>query len=159
MIFGGPLLLSIQNVMAWLAFWACVGVMIWIAVRKPYYIKMMTKLPKEYTPVIGTNNATLIWYAKAYGKKILSSEQCIAVVKGEDPSKVVSKLPNAQSAVKTTAPVKKPAPQAAFTPPKMQSAAPVNKPALQANFCRKCGAQLLADTKYCRKCGTEIIKR
>ncbi|WP_440451341.1 zinc-ribbon domain-containing protein [Ruminococcus intestinalis] len=46
--------------------------------------------------------------------------------------------------------------------PKVQpvAEAPVSENAtiVQSNFCRKCGAQLQADSGFCHECGIEIIK-
>ena len=128
---------TLTSVAAWLIFLASAGFIAWGIVREEVYKKMMPKLPKKYTPVIGSLNEELIAYADARGKKILNPDECIATVKGYD-----------QISTPTTPEVE----------PIAESSASENTTTVQANFCRKCGAQLQADSGFCYKCGTEIIK-
>ena len=106
-------------------------------ISEPRYKKMMKNLPKKYTPVMGSLNPELIEYAEALGKKIPNLDECIATVKGYD-----------QVATSATPKVQ----------PVVESTAPENTTTVQSNFCRKCGAQLQADSGFCHKCGTEIVK-
>jgi ribosomal protein L40E len=86
---------------------------------------------------MGSLNPELIEYAEALGKKIPNLDECIATVKGYD-----------QVSTPATPEVE----------PIAESSASENTTTVQANFCRKCGAQLQADSGFCHKCGTEIVK-
>ena len=128
---------TLTSVAAWLIFLASGGFIAWGIAREEVYKKMMPKLPKKYTPVIGSLNEELIAYAGARGKKIPNPDECIATVKGYD------QIPSsATPEVKSVA----------------ESSVSKNTTTAQANFCRKCGAQLQADSGFCHKCGTEVVK-
>lgn len=135
MISGLVAFATLTSVAAWLIFLASAGFIAWGIAREEVYKKMMPKLPKKYTPVIGSLNEELIAYAGALGKTIPNPDECIATVKGYD-----------QVATPVT--------------PKVQPVAESsseNTTTVQSNFCRKCGAQLQADSGFCHKCGTKII--
>lgn len=127
----------LTSVVAWLIFLASVGFIVWSIVRESAYKKMMSNLPKRYTPVIGSLNAELIEYAEALGKTIPNPDECMATVKEYDQVTNAS-TPKVQ--------------------PVVENSASENTTTVQSNFCRKCGAQLQADSGFCHKCGTEIIK-
>lgn len=128
---------TLTSVAAWLIFLASAGFFAWGIAREEVYKKMMPKLPKKYTPVIGSLNEELIAYADALGKTIPNPDECIATVKGYDQVDAPA-TPKVQPVVET--PVSE------------------NTITAQPNFCHKCGAQLQADSGFCHKCGTEIIK-
>ncbi len=125
------------SVIAWLIFIACVSFIAWGIIREEVYNKMMIKLPTNSIPVIGSLNEELIDYAAKLGKKIPNPDECIAIVKGYD-----------QVATPVTPKVQ----------PVAESSSSENTTTVQSNFCRKCGAQLQADSGFCHKCGTEIVK-
>ena len=128
---------TLTSVAAWLIFLASAGFIAWGIAREEVYKKMMPKLPKKYTPVIGSLNEELIAYAGALGKTIPNPDECIATVKGYD-----------QIATPATPKVQ----------PVAESSSSEYTTTVQSNFCRKCGAQLQADSGFCHKCGTEIVK-
>lgn len=128
----------LTSVTAWLIFLASAGFFAWSIIREEVYKKMMPKLPKKYTPVIGSLNAELIKYAEALGKTIPNLDECIATVKGYDQVANTS-TPKVQPVVENTA--------------------SANNTTVQSNFCRKCGTRLQANSGFCHKCGTKIIKQ
>ena len=75
---------TLTSVAAWLIFLASAGFFAWGIAREEVYKKMMLKLPKKYTPVIGSLNAELIKYAEVLGKTIPAPDECIATVKAYD---------------------------------------------------------------------------
>ena len=125
------------SLVAWLIFAALLAIIVTAFISESRYKKMMKNLPKEYTPVIGSLNAELIEYSDAFGTKIPNPDECIEIVKGYDS--VSNLAANTNNITATTE--------------KGTSAI------VTANFCRKCGAQLQADSDFCHKCGTEIIKQ
>ena len=72
----------LTSVLAWLIFISSVGFIVWGIAREEVYKKMMVKLPKGCTPIIGSLNAELIEYANQRGKKIPNPDECIEIVKG-----------------------------------------------------------------------------
>lgn len=73
---------TLTSVVAWLIFIASAGFIVWGIAREEVYKKMMVKLPKECTPVIGSLNEELIEYANNHGKTIPTPDECIEIVKG-----------------------------------------------------------------------------
>jgi ribosomal protein L40E len=126
---------TLTSVAAWLIFLASAGFIAWGIIREEVYKKMMPKLPKKYTPVIGSLNFELIEYAGVLGKTIPNPDECIATVKGYDQV-VNDSTPKVQ--------------------PVVENAAFANNTTVQSNFCRKCGTQLLIDTVFCNKCGAKV---
>lgn len=124
---------------AWLIFAAFLAIIVTAFISESRYKKMMRKLPKVYTPVMGSLNTELIEYAGALGKTIPNPIECIATVKSygqitnTSTSKVQPTVDNTTSENNTTT--------------------------VQSNFCRKCGTKLQPDSSFCHKCGTEIIKQ
>ncbi len=121
-----------SSVASWLIFLSCIGFLAWLIVREESYKKMMTKLSKENTPVIGSLNPELINFANALGKTIPNPDKIIEIVKGFDhvPNTTINKAPITEN----------------------------NDSTVTSNFCRKCGAKLQADSGFCHKCGTEVVK-
>lgn len=122
---------TLTSIIAWLIFLASAGFIVWGIAREEIYKKMMRKLPKKYTPVIGSLNAELIEYAGTLDKTIPNPDECITIVREYDQN-INDSIPKVQPAVDNTI--------------------------VQSNFCRKCGTQLQADSDFCHKCGTETIK-
>lgn len=67
---------------AWLIFGAFLAIVVTAFISEPRYKKMMKKLPKEHTPVLGSLNPDLIEYANNLGKTIPTPDECIEIVKG-----------------------------------------------------------------------------
>lgn len=127
------------GVTTWLVFLASVGIIAWGSfLRKEVYKRMMSKFPKEYTPVIGSLNKELIAYAGSLKKTIPNPGECIATVKGYDQVANTSVL-NVQ--------------------PVVESADSENTTTVQSRFCCECGAQLQAEDVFCHECGTKSIKQ
>ena len=82
LISGIAALATLTSVVAWLIFIASAGFIVWGIAREEVYKKMMVKLPKECTPVIGSLNEELIQYANSQGKTIPTPDECIEIVKG-----------------------------------------------------------------------------
>lgn len=131
---------DVTSLAAWLILLGVIGITALLVAREEGYKKMMPKLPKQYTPVIGSLNEELIEYANALGKTIPNPDECIEIVKGYDQIPNVS-ANKTQSTIDTT-----------------ENDTSDNNTVVIANFCRKCGTQLQADSGFCHKCGTEIIK-
>ena len=72
------------SVDAWLILFASIGIIACYILREVLYKRMLRKLPKKYTPVIGSDNYELIEYAESLGKKIPDPDECIAIVKAYD---------------------------------------------------------------------------
>jgi len=122
---------------AWSIFAAFLAIVVTAFISEPRYKKMMKNLPKKHTPVIGSLNAELIKYAQALGKTIPGPDECIAIVKGYD------QVAHTSTTIQ----------------PVVENAVPANNTTVQHIFCRKCGAQLQANSSFCHKCGTEIMKQ
>lgn len=138
-IFSGIAAISLRtNPVAWLIFGAFLAIVVTLFISEPRYKKMMKNLPKEYTPVLGSLNAELIEYAEHLGKSIPNPDETIEIVKGYDKS--VNLADEKMQAVNENTTLAN------------------SSNAVQCNFCRKCGAQLQADSGYCHECGTKITK-
>lgn len=122
---------QLPTVAGWLFFLANIGVVAWAIVRKVVYPKKMSKLPRAYTPVIGSFNPSLIRVAAGVGRTMPTPDECIGAVRGYNQKAEVVQ------------PFIAPAEKRGFAP---------------ANFCRKCGTKLKANRIFCHKCRTEIMK-
>lgn len=131
---------DVTSLVAWSFLLGIVGIFALLVAREENYKKMMSKLPKRYTPVIGSLNEELIEYASALGKTIPNPDECIEIVKGYDQIPNIS-ANRAQSSIDST-----------------KNNASVNNTVETINFCRKCGVSLHKDSVFCHKCGTEIVK-
>ena len=132
---------TLTSVVAWLIFLSCIGFFVWGIAREEVYKKMMVILPKQYTPIIGSLNQELIEYASKHGGTIPTPDECIEYV--QEHQKTL--LEEEQHAAQKSDPINPVAATAKCMTP-------------EYNYCRKCGAQLQADSSFCHKCGTEIIK-
>ena len=129
------------SIIAWLIFVALASVVVWGIVSESSYKKMMKKLPKQYTPVIGTLNQELVEYANALGKKIPTPEETIAIVKAyKSDYRPYQKNANKQEKKKENLTVGE---ESNFT---------------EYIFCRKCGNKLFNDSDFCHKCGKEVVR-
>lgn len=70
------------NPVAWLVFSGLLAIVITAIISEPRYKKMMKKLPKEYTPVIGSLHPDLVNHARLLKTTIPTPEECIATVMG-----------------------------------------------------------------------------
>lgn len=127
------------SIVAWLVFLAFLGGIIYGIVTEKQYKKAMGRLPKKYTPVIGSLNEELIAYARHLGGNVPSPDECIEIVSRYRKSYMATIIstPSVEKNVVT-------------------SADGDNIEAVV--FCRKCGMQLQVDSNFCHKCGTEVIR-
>ncbi len=130
-ISGISAVLNLMSVTPWLVFLASIGVIIWAIGRKLAYPKKMLQLPKEYTPVIGSFNPSLITVATGIDKTMPTPDECIAAVRGYN-QKTEEVQPVASVENRGFAPV---------------------------NYCRQCGTKLKANMIFCHKCRAEITKK
>lgn len=130
---------DVTSLVAWLFLLGIVGIFTLLVRREEKYRKMMPKLPKRYTPVIGSLNEELIAYATALGKTIPNPDECIEIIKSYD------QIPTASTDI--TLPLIDDA----------ENNASDNNTIVRTNFCRKCGVSLHEESGFCHKCGTEII--
>lgn len=130
------------SVVAWLIFIALLAIIVIAFISEPRYKKMMAKLPKEYTPILGSLNADLIEYAEHIGKTIPTPDDTIKTVKDFGSSINLSQE-KIQLAVEES------------ISGKCTASADGDKKA-PCSFCRKCGAQLQTGSGFCNKCGTKV---
>lgn len=132
------------SIIAWLVFAAFLGVFVYAFYTESHYKKIMANLPKQFTPVIGSLNEELIEYAKEKGVTIPDPNEVMKIVDSDGEWPSISKTDN--SPVIDTIECEDKEPQ-------------LDKGSkIQYGFCRKCGAQLLADSGFCHKCGTKIAE-
>lgn len=131
---------TLTSVTAWLIFLASAGFIAWLIAREAVHKRMMPKLPKQYTPVIGSLNPELIRYANALNKTIPTPDECIAAVSGYTQNGNAS------------------ANKVQFVAETVGSDSSSDNTEPQIYFCRKCGTNLQADSVFCHKCGTEVVK-
>ncbi len=73
-------LMEPDSVAAWLIFLISAGVIVWEFIRETAHERTVLRLPKKYTPVIGSTNPELIEYAKTLGKTIPDPFECMKIV-------------------------------------------------------------------------------
>lgn len=146
---------ELDNVVAWLVFAVSLGYCIWGGMRESMYKKILLKLPKEYTPVIGSQNEELIAYAAYMGRRVPTPDECTTIVKEycndaqeecHADKSAISGESNANN-IDTEKDIS--SNQAAA----VHSDEPLDD---HANFCRKCGTKLKSDSVFCHNCGTRL---
>ncbi|MBP1587020.1 MAG: zinc ribbon domain-containing protein [Clostridia bacterium] len=139
-ICGLVALASPKSVVGWLLLAVSIGLLVWIFIGETVYIKRMEKLPKEFSPVIGSTNLELSAYAEAQNETIPSQDEVIQTLNNygmnsslnntDDSATVEEKCHNGAmpSVVETV------------------------------YYCRKCGAKLPDGSDFCNKCGMRQIR-
>ena len=69
-----------NNIIAWSIFAVFLGIIMYGFITEKTYRRLMLNLPKQYIPVIGSQNEVLITCATKNSKKIPTPEECIEIV-------------------------------------------------------------------------------
>lgn len=143
-IISGLLAISMKTSwIAWLVFAAFLGIILYCIINEEAYKKAIVKMPAEYLPVIGTQNAALLEFAERQGKKLPTPDETIRIVSCFK-SVSTSNSPITPAEVKEEKAI-------------VDATAPNDKEE-QVCFCRKCGGKIPAGSKFCIKCGTEVMQ-
>lgn len=133
------------SIFTWFLFAAFLSVIGFGFYTESHYKKIMAKLPKRFTPVMGSFNEELLAYASEKGITIPDPSEVMEIVEtdGESTKKSIADNSSFIEAVHS------------------EDTEPQNEkgPQIQYGFCRKCGTQLMSDSKFCHKCGTQIANQ
>lgn len=124
-------LCAITSPITWCIFIVAVLVNVVSTLLENKYSDMILKLPKEYTPIIGTSDVEFINYAKKLGWRVPRLDEIIERMENQSANFVLSVDGN----LLTNSEPKSP----------------------EVKFCRKCGNPIQSGNKFCYKCGEEVI--
>ena len=79
---------AMTSVAAWLVFAGAVGLAVGGFIKEEMHMRTVKRLPKGYSPVIGSLNPELINYANERGMNIPTPDDCVRVVKEETESPI-----------------------------------------------------------------------
>lgn len=134
--------LDYKNITAWIVFLSLLGFMVSCFIREPIFKKKMKRLPKEYTPVLGSLNKDILDYASTKGKRIPNPDETIEIVLTYNKT---TDLPKEEIHISEATPVLR-----------IDDERAKNNNCITCSYCRKCGAKLPKESAFCNKCGAKV---